>query len=96
MEVLLDYPWPGNVRELIHVVEPAAGTARGKAITPVHLLMQNSLRAAMISASASVPDEILMITEALQATKGNVTVAARSLGISRSTLYRRMRRLGEK
>ena len=90
MEILLNHDWPGNVRELLNVVEWAAEEAGGKIITPQHL----SIRLSGPPAPRSDRNEHQRITAALRATEGNVSAAARRLGISRNTIYRRMRQLG--
>ena len=91
MQALLDHPWPGNVRELGHVIERAVLLARGDAIA----LPDLALRAAA-SAVARLEDlpledvEKILIRKALAKHGGNVSRAARALGLSRSALYRRL------
>jgi DNA-binding NtrC family response regulator len=91
MQALLDHPWPGNIRELGHVIERAVLLARGELIAPADL----ALRAAA-SASARLEDlpledvEKILIRKALAKHAGNVSRAARALGLSRSALYRRL------
>ena len=92
MEFLQTHDWPGNVRELLHTVERAAEEADGDPINPAHLGIQPP-RASTPCPSPSSQQEYQRIIAALQATDGNVAAAARRLGIGRSTLYRRMRRL---
>jgi transcriptional regulator with AAA-type ATPase domain len=93
MEILLGYHWPGNVRELLRVVEHAAEEAEGNSITPTHLSIQTLPSA---PSSGSDQEEYQRITTALRLTEGNLTAAARNLGISRNTIYRKMRQLGIK
>jgi len=91
-QLLFDSDWPGNVRELIHAVEAAAEEAGGEPIAPFHL----SLHAVSVRPSPPLPDqdERQRIMAILRGTNGNVSAAARRLGIHRNTLHRRMRRLG--
>ncbi|MEW6753566.1 MAG: sigma 54-interacting transcriptional regulator [Candidatus Latescibacterota bacterium] len=84
----LSYPWPGNVRELLFAVERAAETAEEGLITPSQLGLRNPQ-----SAGAGV-DEHPQVLHALRDAGGNVSAAARRLGISRNTLYRKLRRYG--
>ena len=94
MGVLLTYPWPGNVRELRNALEFAVICARGSIVQPEDLppeLLQ--VRSAAPSAEPE-RDERERIRTALERATGNRTRAAELLGISRATLYRRMRELG--
>ncbi len=107
MEALSHYSWPGNVRELRHVIERACVLCEGSIISLEHFPDEITEPAFIISgtvsgeieqpATANLPpyiseeDEIL---DVLKRTRGNKTKAARILNINRSTLYRRMQRLG--
>ena len=88
MAALTGYCWPGNVRELLHVLEQAAETADEGLITPLQL----GLAGPVLPAAAT--DERLQIEAALRACGGNTSAAARYLGVSRTTLYRRLERHG--
>jgi two-component system, NtrC family, response regulator HydG len=100
LDLLLAHRWPGNVRELRNTVERALVLARGAdAILPEHL--PEVVRAAP---SRPAPEEggiaplaemeRLHIERALRESGGNRTLAARWLGISRSTLYVKIREHG--
>jgi DNA-binding NtrC family response regulator len=99
LELLLAHPWPGNVRELRNTVERALVLARGdERIGPEHL--PEGVRAARPrkegDEGAIVPlaeVERLHVERALRSC-GSRTAAARALGISRSTLYEKIRELG--
>jgi len=96
MEALLAHTWPGNVRELEHVIERASLLATGDEILPSDLMLRPR------SSSGEVPRRLedmtleeverYLIERALAAQGGNVTEAARVLGLSRSALYRRLQR----
>jgi two-component system response regulator HydG len=97
--VLVDYDWPGNVRELENCMERAVALCRLSEITiddlPQRLLAS---RAGLVVAPASRQEMITLqemerryIRHVLKLFKGNKTHAARSLGIDRRSLYRRMR-----
>jgi len=101
---LLHYDYPGNVRELENVVERAVALAEGDAITerelPSELTQRKMLRAPGESLMGYSTDWSLAqlegehIKAVLERHKGNVSRAASSLGVSRSTLWRKMRQYG--
>jgi DNA-binding NtrC family response regulator len=105
MNTLLAYDWPGNVRELRTAVEHAVVMASGPKITLRELPMTvrqaaggslaGGVTASRAYAEKSSPldlheTERRLITQALAATKGNITAAAKKLGISRRTLHRKI------
>jgi DNA-binding NtrC family response regulator len=88
---LLGYSWPGNVRELRNVLQRAALLAGNAPITAVAL----NLPAAPTRVDEPVLDRATI--ERVLAENGQVVAqAARSLGITRQSLYRRMEKLGIK
>src|SRR2546423_3152214 len=105
MDALLTYDWPGNVRELRTAIEHGVVMATGKQITLRDLPMAVRQAArAKLPAGVSVTEafaektspldlhetERKLIAQALAATNGNVTAAAKKLGISRRTLHRKI------
>ena len=95
MKRLLDHPWPGNVRELSHVVERAVLMTRSDEIQPDDLGLQGrSDGAASIEDMTLDEAERLLIGKALERHGGNVSDAAKTLGLSRSALYRRLEKYG--
>jgi two-component system, NtrC family, response regulator AtoC len=98
------YEWPGNVRELENVVERAAILARGDVIEPQHLLFQE--RREPPGPAVLAEDGGLTLTSRLDAIErrellaaldkygGNKAEVARALGIHRTTLYYRLKKLG--
>ena len=95
LRVLLAHPWPGNVRELDHVLERAVLMARGTTLEAGDL----GLRAPQGGAAGleqMTLDEVerVLIQKALARHGGNVSEAAKTLGLSRSALYRRLERHG--
>jgi DNA-binding NtrC family response regulator len=93
MKALLAYPWPGNVRELDHAVERGVLMARGEVITEADLGLSQAASAGIAPRLEDMTleeAERVMIQKALERHSGNVTEAARSLGLSRSALYRRL------
>jgi DNA-binding NtrC family response regulator len=96
LALLRAHAWPGNVRELRNVLEQAAVLATGAVLTApdvaAALAAGPAARPSRASAGPDVGGEDLL--RALEATRWNRRQAARLLGISRSTLYRELRRLG--
>jgi DNA-binding NtrC family response regulator len=90
LQRLLTYDWPGNVRELKSTVESAVLACRGDRIELTHLPAEVREGIGGEITGATERERILM---ALDQTGGNRSEAARLLGVSRSTLYRRMAEL---
>ena len=94
MRTLLDYAWPGNVRELHNVVEYAFAVGRGTTLRwselppefreprPVELQPAQDL-------PLSAAEESAIIHQALEQSNGKVSLAARTLGMSRATFWRK-------
>jgi len=87
-ECLAAYHWPGNVRELRHAVDHAVLACRKGQLSARHLPPE-IFSGEPAQAGDDSHDERQRICDALLATKGNRAEAARLLGISRATLYRR-------
>ncbi len=95
MRALLAYGWPGNVRELGHAIERATLLATTDRITTAELNFRPMTDASPRLDEMSLEEvERVLITKALARHDGNVTLAARALGLSRSALYRRLQRHG--
>jgi DNA-binding NtrC family response regulator len=92
VRLLMDYDWPGNVRELRSAIEFAVIRCRGSAIQPDDLPPEIIEPADFASSIPGDPlsDEKARFLEALNRSRGNRALAARLLGISRATLYRRL------
>ena len=94
--LLLGYHWPGNVRELENAIEhgiicAVSGKIRVESL-PSHL--SEGVEPAESATASDSESERERILRALQAANGVRSAAAASLGIDRSTLWRRMKRLG--
>ncbi len=101
LQALAEYPWPGNIREIEAVMERAALLFEGPQIELEHLPPAIARRSVLIKGKPVVqPIQTLVEVEkaailtATQAAQGNLTKAAQSLGISRTTLWRKMKELG--
>jgi PAS domain S-box-containing protein len=91
MRLLLQYHWPGNVRELKSAIEFAVIRCRGTVLKADDLPPELSEPAPLLKTfSAAAVDEPQRIVAALQQAQGNRTLAARLLGMSRATFYRRL------
>jgi DNA-binding NtrC family response regulator len=92
MQVLMDHRWPGNVREMDHSVERAVLMAQGPTIRANDLgLRVEGGSTARLEDMSLEEVEAFLIKKAM-ARFGNVSHAARALGLSRSALYRRLER----
>jgi two-component system response regulator AtoC len=95
---LLGYPWPGNVRELRNVIEYAFAIGEGPVLTadelPPELRGEAPARSSRAGHLPTAEDEErARIAEALRTAGGLKSLAAEQLGISRTTLWRKLREL---
>lgn len=98
---LQSHPWYGNIRELQHTIEKAVIMADGHILKPEHIELN-----AAITANTSTDGKQGMTTQTLEATEceairhamqeygGNVSQVANALGITRQTLYSKLKRYG--
>jgi two-component system response regulator HydG len=95
---LLEHEWPGNVRELENVIEQAAALAAGPEIRATDVQIERGSAPGPESArtlAAAVEDaERRAIEAALARSGGDLGKVARELGVSATTLWRKMKRLG--
>ena len=90
-----EYPWAGNIRELQHTVEKAVIMSDGRRITPATLLLRPAPAAVQAPAFSTLEEmERGMIGQAMARYAGNLTEVARQLGITRQTLYNKIKRYG--
>jgi len=104
VEALGAYTWPGNIRELKNIIERMIVLCPGDRLTlenvPEDIRFPGALRPATGFTEAAPPSgkiedmEKSMIVRALQEVQGNKSLAAKNLGISRRTLYRKMDEYG--
>ncbi|MFC1646599.1 sigma-54-dependent transcriptional regulator [Candidatus Omnitrophota bacterium] len=102
--ILMNYDWPGNIRELENVIERAIILSKGPIITPdsfPEFLEKTKEKAGPQTANGSLklkdalksPEKDLIL-KTLDSVKGNKSEASSILGINRTTLYKKMLRLG--
>ncbi len=95
---LLSHPWYGNIRELQHAVEKAVIIAEGTQLLADHFSLNNRTT----RPPSAAPDEPVtledmerkMIADAIERCQGNLTAVASRLGITRQTLYNKMKKFG--
>jgi transcriptional regulator with PAS, ATPase and Fis domain len=104
LALMLEYPWPGNVRELEHAVEYAMiSSDRGRierAFLPLPL-RRMAPPAPAVTAEVEAPENLdaeerehRQVLEGLERNHWNIGRTASDLGVSRTTLWRQMKRLG--
>ncbi|ELB2162091.1 sigma-54-dependent Fis family transcriptional regulator [Vibrio parahaemolyticus] len=103
LSLLLSYSWPGNLRELDSLIKVSALMAQGEetldlAHVPTHLSKKLSQAQDVKTAAeptlklrATVEDKLL---KTYQANQGNISKTSRMLGVSRNTIYRKLKSLG--
>jgi DNA-binding NtrC family response regulator len=92
LQALLAYGWPGNVRELDHVIERAVLMTQGPQIRVGDLGLRPTGDAAGRLDDMSLEEVEAFLIRKAMSRYGNVSEAARALGLSRSALYRRLER----
>ena len=96
IQKLLKYKWPGNVRELQHTMEKAVILADGKVLNEnsfrLNQSSSNLLRALQNKTIEEMEEE--MILASMNKEGGNMSAVAKTLGISRQTLYNKLKRYG--
>jgi PAS domain S-box-containing protein len=94
LRLLMGHLWPGNVRELKSAMEFAVISCKGKEVLPTDLPPEITSIPVVPSPSVFIPlssgDEKSKLLAALSEAKGNRTEAAKRLGVSRATFYRRL------
>jgi len=91
------YQWPGNIRELIHTLERAVILSESQMLQPADFLFPDTEKEAegVVFDNYNLEDvEKTVIRKALKKHAGNVSHAAGDLGLTRTSLYRRMEKYG--
>jgi transcriptional regulator of acetoin/glycerol metabolism len=104
LQIFVHHPWPGNVRQLHSVIRTAiAMVGQGESVTRQHLpedfLAQMEQGTGPSAAYVNSPEslekiELHAIQDTIRHNHGNISAAARQLGVSRTTLYRKLRQSG--
>lgn len=96
IELMKNYPWPGNIRELMNSIRQAVVTSENELLTPTDLGIDRrmSRRKMKTLAEARNVTDRLLISTTLRYSNYNLSFAAKSLGISRVSLYRLIAKYG--
>jgi DNA-binding NtrC family response regulator len=93
-EKLLNYPWPGNIRELRHTMEKAVILSERSVLTPEDFYLKPAATPPAAEHLTLEEMEKRMILTSLERSAGNLTKAAGELGITRQTMYNKVRKYG--
>ena len=92
-EKLSNYSWPGNIRELRHSVEKAVIMADSAVLNPSDFIFNASMKGPIISDNTTLDEmEKKMISDALVKYDNNMSAVAGQLGITRQTLYNKLKK----
>lgn len=92
-EKLLKYSWPGNIRELQHTVEKAVILSENNVLKPEDFFMRPISSGKNITPEMTLDEmEKRMINLAIEKNGGNLSAAAEQLGITRQTLYNKIKK----
>ena len=92
---LLKYAWPGNIRELQHTIEKAVILSEGNLLKTEDFFMRPVVQEKINESELTLEDmEKRMINLSVEKNNGNLSVASEQLGISRQTLYNKMKKFG--
>ncbi len=99
MKILQKYNWPGNVRELQHAIERAVIMSNGQVLNPEDFFFNTNAskgEEAIVMLEDYHLEEVekILIRKVLKKHDGNITQAANELGLTRSSLYRRLEKYG--
>ena len=92
---LMNHRWDGNIRELQHTIEKAVIMCDDNVINPEHLGLYQSVSSSSYDNGSTLEDvERRTIAEAINSNNGNLSLVAQKLGITRQTLYNKIKRYG--
>ncbi|NNE64250.1 MAG: sigma-54-dependent Fis family transcriptional regulator [Gammaproteobacteria bacterium] len=96
--LLHSYDWPGNIRELLNTLNYAVAVCESGTIgvydLPEYILPQDAIDKPASGTGSATDEEAIVLAKTLTAHRWNITATARFLGIDRTTVHRRMKRLG--
>lgn len=93
LDKLMQYSWPGNIRELQNTIEKAVILSDSPVIKPEDLYLRPAEEISSIESLVTIGEmEEKMISLALEKNNGNLTAAADQLGITRQTLYNKLKK----
>ena len=93
--MLTEGRWSGNIRELQNCIEKAVILSDGNELTAKDIKLEQAAKAVGTTIKAvSEAEEERMIRQAMDRTDGNISAAAKMLGVSRPTLYAKLKKYG--
>jgi DNA-binding NtrC family response regulator len=93
IEEMVNYQWPGNIRELQHTLEKAVILCEEKTIQPGDLMLRATRDYASETSDSTLEEmEMKMIKSAIATLEGNLSAVASRLGITRQTLYNKLKK----
>ena len=94
-QALKEYRWSGNIRELQNCIEKAVILSEGTTLTGKDLQLERSGKPDVTAIRAvSEFEEERLVRDAMERTGGNISAAAKMLGVSRPTLYAKLKKYG--
>ena len=94
-EKLLNYPWPGNIRELQHTIEKAVILSDSAVLKPEDFFFKQKLHANLDEDEQTIEEmEKRLILSSIEKNSGNIRLAAEKLGITRQTMYNKIKKYG--
>ncbi|WP_065616020.1 sigma-54-dependent Fis family transcriptional regulator [Pseudomonas moraviensis] len=99
LELFEKHPWPGNLRQVSSVMQVALAMAEEQPVRPEHLPDDFFVDLEMEPVETAPPlgldlNDVEALNRELKAAGGNISHLARRLGVSRNTLYKRLRQIG--
>lgn len=95
LDKLLKYAWPGNVRELQHTIEKAVILSEGNVLKPDDFYFRSTSMASSVENDLNLEEmEKRLILNAISKSDNNMSAAAESLGVTRQTLYNKLKKYG--
>lgn len=93
--VLESARWSGNIRELQNVIEKAVILSEGRELTVKDIQLEQAAKPVSTTIKAvSEAEEERLVRQAMDRTDGNISAAAKMLGVSRPTLYAKLKKYG--
>ena len=94
-EMLTEGRWSGNIRELQNCIEKAVILSEGRILTAKEIQLESAAKPIGTTIKAvSEAEEERLVREAMDRTEGNISAAAKMLGVSRPTLYAKLKKYG--
>ena len=93
--MLTEGRWSGNIRELQNCIEKAVILSEGRELTAKDIQLESVAKPVGTTIKAvSEAEEERLVREAIARTDGNISAAAKMLGVSRPTLYAKLKKYG--